>query len=59
MSRLIAVEAILGERHQPCADTAVPVRMAQLGGMMAMLSYQVERHGRPADPGALPLVTCF
>ncbi len=37
MSRLVAVEAILGERHQPAADTAVPVRVAQLDGNVVWL----------------------
>ena len=37
MSPLVAVEAILGERHQPAADTAVPVRVAQLDGNVVWL----------------------
>jgi hypothetical protein len=32
MSRLVAAEAILGERHQPPAGTAVPVKVARLDG---------------------------
>jgi hypothetical protein len=37
MSRLVAAEAILGERHRPAADTAVPVRVAQLDGSVVWL----------------------
>ena len=37
MTRLLAAEAFLGERHQPAADTAVPVRVAQLGGNVVWL----------------------
>jgi FkbM family methyltransferase len=32
MARLVAAEAILGERCEPAADTAVPVRVGKLGG---------------------------
>jgi hypothetical protein len=32
MTRLVAAEAILGERYEPAADTAVPVRVRELGG---------------------------
>ena len=31
MTRLVAAEAILGEQNQPAADTAVPVRVKELG----------------------------
>jgi hypothetical protein len=32
MTRLVAAEAILGEQYEPAADTAVPVRVTELGG---------------------------
>jgi hypothetical protein len=32
MTRLVAAEAILGEQYKPAADTAVPVRVTELGG---------------------------
>jgi hypothetical protein len=32
MTRLVAAEALLGEQRQPAADTAVPVRVPELGG---------------------------
>jgi hypothetical protein len=37
MTRMLAEEAFLGERHQPAADTAVPVRVRELGGNVAWL----------------------
>lgn len=37
MSRLLTTEAFLGERHQPAADTAVPVRVARMGGNVVWL----------------------
>ena len=32
MTRLVMAEAILGEQYEPAADTAVPVRVRELGG---------------------------
>ena len=37
MTRLVAAEAILGEQNQPAADTAVPVRVKELGGSIVWL----------------------
>ena len=37
MTRLLAAEAFLGERHQAAADTAVPVRVRELGGNVVWL----------------------
>ena len=37
MTRMLAEEAFLGERHQPAADTAVPVRVRELGGNVVWL----------------------
>jgi FkbM family methyltransferase len=37
MSRMLTAEAFLGERHQPTADTAVPVRVPKLGGNVVWL----------------------
>ena len=37
MTRLLAAEAFLGERYQPAADTAVPVRVQELGGNVVWL----------------------
>jgi FkbM family methyltransferase len=37
MTRLLAAEAILGEQYQPPADTAVQVRVRQLGGNVVWL----------------------
>ena len=37
MTRLLAAEAFLGERYQPAADTAVPVRVRELGGNVVWL----------------------
>ncbi len=37
MTRLLAAEAFLGERYQPAADTAVPVRVRELDGNIAWL----------------------
>ena len=37
MTRLLAAEAFLGERHRAAADTAVPVRARELGGNVVWL----------------------
>ena len=37
MTRMLAAEAFLGERHQPAADTAVPVRVRESGGKVVWL----------------------
>jgi hypothetical protein len=37
MTRMLAEEAFLGERHQPAADTAVPVRVREPGGNVVWL----------------------
>ena len=37
MARLLAAEAVLGERGQPAAQTAVPVRVTELGGSVVWL----------------------
>ncbi len=37
MTRLVAAEAILGEQNQPAADTAVPVRVRELGDSIVWL----------------------
>jgi len=37
MTRLLAGEAFSGERHRPPADTAMPVRVARLGGNVVWL----------------------
>jgi FkbM family methyltransferase len=37
MTRLLAAEAVLGERDQPAAQTAVPVRVTELGGSVVWL----------------------
>jgi hypothetical protein len=37
MTRMLAAEAFLGERHQPGADTAVPVRLREPGGNVVWL----------------------
>jgi hypothetical protein len=37
MTRLVAAEAILGEQCEPAADTAVPVRVRELGGSTVWL----------------------
>ena len=37
MTRMLAAEAFLGERYQPAADTAVPVRVRESGGTVVWL----------------------
>jgi len=37
MTRMLTEEAFLGERHQPAADTAVPVRVREFGGKVVWL----------------------
>jgi hypothetical protein len=37
ITRLVAAEALLGEQRQPAADTAVPVRVPELGGHVVWL----------------------
>ena len=37
MVRLVATEAVFGEQSQPAADTAVPIRVTELGGQVIWL----------------------
>ena len=61
MTRLVAAEAILGERYEPAADTAVPVRVRELGGNTVWLrprsrdraALEFLHYGHHLPPGGL------